>query len=183
VIRRRCPRTLALFLGLVVGIVLAAVTTVAAAESEVERRVADDVEAALLQLAEAGVLTDDEDGVLTVQRAPRVRFELGAVVEVRPDTRGAPVVAITPAGSAEQMGLKVGDRILVINGVDLARSADPRSDFARSTARANGRLQLTVRRGDREMQLQGTAQRVLVPGFRLRVEHPTLDQPATTPVE
>lgn len=146
--------------------------TAAAAESagEIERRVGDEVEAALLRLVDSGLLEGYEGRTLSVGREPRVRYELGAVVEIGSEAGSAPIVAITPGGSAERMGLRVGDRILAINGVDLTRSADPGADFARSTARANGQLQLTVARGGQQLELAGSAERVLVPGFRLRIE-------------
>lgn len=158
---------------------LMALGPVCAAESteEVERRVGDEVEAALLRLAESGLLDDYQGRVLNIEREPRVRYELGAVVEIGPDSGAAPVVAITPGGSAERMGLQVGDRILAINGVDLGRSEDPGADFARSAARWKGQLRLRVQRGEQQLELEGRAEPVLVRGFRLRID------PAVIPIE
>nr|WP_282452912.1 PDZ domain-containing protein [Lysobacter sp. CAU 1642] len=160
---------------------LVAVGPSMAAESEVERQVADEVEAALLRLAESGALAETGRS-LSIEREPRVRYELGAVVEIDTASGEAPIVAITPGGSAERMGLRVGDRILAINDLDLTRSEDPGADFARSTARAQGRLRLVVRRGERRLELAGSAERVLVPGFRLRIEQPDLNSTGVEPL-
>lgn len=154
---------------LLAGLIGAFPALAAESTDEVEQRVGDEVEAALLRMAESGVLDGYAGRVLTIDREPRVRYELGAVVEVDPDSGSSPVVAITPGGSAERMGLKVGDRILAINDVDLSRSEDPGLDFARSAARLKGQLRLSVQRGERQLELQGSAEPVLVPGFRLRV--------------
>lgn len=145
----------------------------AATAAEPDPRIAEEIETALLRLAELGALDALESGrPLTVEREPRVRYELGAVVEIGPELRHADVVAITPGGSAAAMGLAVGDRILAINGVSLAGQADPGAAFAQAVMHSGGRFTLDVRRRGRALQLSGSAEPVLVPGFRLRIEQP-----------
>src|SRR3546814_5652633 len=59
-----------------------------------------EVDAALLHLAERGAL-GSFDQPLTIARPAQVRYELGAVVDVRkPDPRGLEVPADTPDGAA-----------------------------------------------------------------------------------
>jgi predicted metalloprotease with PDZ domain len=132
-----------------------------AAAAEPDPRIAEEIETALLRLAELGALDALEGGrPLIVEREPRVRYELGAVVEIGPELRHADVVAITPGGSAAAMGLAVGDRIHAINGVSLVGQADPGAAFAQAVMQSGA------------LQLSGSAEPVLVPGFRLRIEQP-----------
>ena len=153
-----------------------------AAAAEPDPRIAEEIETALLRLAEMGALDALENGrPLTVEREPRVRYELGAVVEIGPELRHADVVAITPGGSAAAMGLVVGDRILAINGVSLAGQADPGAAFAKAVMQSGGRFTLDVRRRGRALQLTGSAEPVLVPGFRLRIEQPLQRKDRTEP--
>lgn len=158
------------FLAVAGGLLLAAAPVLA--ESGVEARLADEIEATLLRLSESGVLGAAPGLSLEVEREPRIRYELGAVVDIDAPSSSVTIVAITPGGSAEKMALQVGDRIIAVNGLDLAKSADLGGDFALQAARAKGELMLTVRRGLREFEVRGRAQPVLVPGFRLRVDLP-----------
>jgi len=135
-------------------------------------RIADEIEEALLRLADMGVLQGGDGRPLVIERQPRVRYELGAVVGIEDGLDALPVVAITPGGHAERMGLKVGDRIVSINGIVMARSADPGADFAQSVSRAQGKVALTIRRDDREILINGIAEAIEVPGFRLSISQP-----------
>jgi predicted metalloprotease with PDZ domain len=156
----------------------------AASAAEPDPRIAEEIETTLLRLAELGALDALEDGrPLTIQREARLRYELGAVVEIGPRLAHAEVVAITPGGSAARMGLAVGDRIVAINGVALGGDGDPGATFARAVMESGGRFTLAVRRRGRALELVGSAEPVQVPGFRLRIEQPlaTGREPATTP--
>src|SRR3546814_11552877 len=74
-----------------------------------------EVDAALLHLAERGAL-GSFDQPLAISRPAQVRYELGAVVDVRkPDPRGIEVPAVPPDGAAARMGLKAGDRLVANN--------------------------------------------------------------------
>ena len=159
------------------GLLLACLgVPMAAADSDAEARIADEIEATLLRLSEQGALKANRGNTLSLEREAKVRYELGAVVDIDLQASTVTIVAITPGGSAERMALQVGDRILAVNGLDLARSSDLGTDFAMHAARAKGELQLTVRRGTREFEVSGQADQVLVPGFRLRVELPRLPE-------
>jgi predicted metalloprotease with PDZ domain len=157
------------------GLLLAA--TAPRADADTEARVAEEIEATLLRLIESGLLREHSGKTLDVKREARVRYELGAVVDIDADADSATVVAITPGGSAERMALQVGDRIIAINGLNLAKSDDLGGDFALQAARAQGELLLTVRRDSREFEVRGRAEQVLLPGFRLRIDLPELPDP------
>src|SRR3546814_19909585 len=87
------PRTLTLLACLALsGILPAAAQTGNEVEAEVD--------AALLHLAERGAL-GSFDQPLAIARPAQVRYELGAVVDVRkPDSRGIEVLAVTPDRAA-----------------------------------------------------------------------------------
>jgi predicted metalloprotease with PDZ domain len=114
----------------------------------------------------------DPSRPLVVEQEARVRYELGAVVRVRRGDQESPVLAITPGGHAEHMGLAVGDKVISINGVVLARSEDPGRDFASAITRAAGRVTLVVRRGEHTLELSRVVEAFEVPGFRIEITQP-----------
>ncbi len=85
-------------------------------------------------------------------------FELSAVVDVRrPHADGVPVLAVTPGGAGDRMGLRVGDRLQSINGRSLAGAPDPAAVLARALQDSNGALRVQVLRGGLSLPLSGTA--------------------------
>ena len=144
-------------------------------------RIAAEIEATLLRLSDMGALDEVQpNNPVTVSREARVRYELGAVIGLQPGVEEPPVVAITPGGHAERMGLKVGDRIITLNGLRLADSVNPGGDFARLVNQSQGRVELQLRRDGRLMQIEGTAEAILVPGFSVTIRRPvTLRQPGS----
>lgn len=133
-------------------------------------RVDAEMQSLLVRLAEAGQLPGPEQTPLTIERPERVRHELGAVVDVRqPDRAGVPVLAVTPGGAADRLGVKAGDRLLAINGQSLAGS-DPVADtFRDALAARNGTLELQVARGGQTLSLSGEADSIVVPAYSLTV--------------
>ncbi|MDN5780429.1 MAG: PDZ domain-containing protein [Luteimonas sp.] len=130
-----------------------------------------EVDAALLHLAERGAL-GRFDQPLTISRPARVRYELGAVVDVRkPDPRGLEVLAITPDGAAARMGLKAGDRLLAINDrrLDGATAANVLVDAVRDS---DGAVQLLAARGKSRIELSGHADTAAVPAYQLTIGEP-----------
>jgi predicted metalloprotease with PDZ domain len=158
-------------------LVLLALTWRPLLAAEPDPRIAEEIEDALIRLSEMGALqAPDTSKRLVIRREAQVRYQLGAVVGIEPGKDEMPVLAITPGGHAEQMGLQLGDRILAINGVQLAHSSDLGADFVLAVSRFKGRLELHVRRGERELNLRGRAEAIMVPGYRLVIE-PPVDAP------
>lgn len=128
-----------------------------------------ELDATLLHLAERGAL-GSFDQPLKIARPAQVRYELGAVVDVRkPDPRGIEVLAVTPGGAAARMGLKAGDRLVAINDRRLDGDAAP-ADVLRGAVRdGNGAVRLVATRGKSRVELDGHADVVAVPAYQLTV--------------
>ena len=126
-----------------------------------------DVESALLALGDRGALgTSDEP--LTVSSPTQVRYELGAVLVPRAD--GAPaVMAITPGGAAERLRLRVGDRLVSVNGKQLAGVADPVAALQSAIAADDGALRVEYLRAGKVRVSTGTAGIVAIPAYQLVV--------------
>lgn len=141
--------------------------------SEIDPRVAAEVEAALVRLYEVGALdgTDPETPLL-LESQPRTRYELGAVVDVASSESGLPVMAVTPGSVAERIGLQTGDRLLRLNQVALTGALDPAGSFVAAVEASAGSFDLAVARDGREIQLSGMAEPTEVPGYRLQVIAP-----------
>lgn len=156
-----------------VGMVMACLLSTGVSAEPEDPRITAEIEATLLRLSDMGALDDVQpQSSLTIEREARVRFELGAVIGLQPGVEEPPIVAITPGGHAERMGLKVGDLIIMLNGLRLAESENPGQDFARLVNQAQGRVDLQLRRDGRLMQVEGNAEAILVPGFSLTIRRP-----------
>lgn len=153
-------RTLALL-----PLLLSVVAGISHASPVDDAAIAREIDAALLRLADRAPIAN-----ATIRRPARVRYELGAVVDVRAaDPNGLAVLAISPGGSAARMGLHRGDRLLRVNGANAANAANPASAVIESIAAANGRVDLQVRRGSQTVALSGQAERIVLPAYSLQV--------------
>lgn len=140
--------------------------------NDAEALIVQEIEETLLRLNDLGVLGEVPRGGIDVSQSGRVRYELGAVINISTDPHGSPVVALTPGGTAERLGIQVGDRVLAINDVALAESGDPATDIALAINREDGLLRLKLLRDGHELLVDGAAEAIMVPGFRLRIERP-----------
>lgn len=139
----------------------------AAAQQADAAQLQRDVESALLALADRGAL-GTSDTPLTVAAPAQVRFELGAVIVPRPD--GAPaIMAITPGGPAERLELRVGDRVVAVNGQRLAGEADLVAKLQAAIARGDGALRVDYLRAGKTQSARGSADIVAIPAYRLVV--------------
>lgn len=85
--------------------------------------------------------------------------ELGAVMDTRfPHANGPEVLAITPGGSAEALGLRTGDRLLSVNGVSLRDARNLDALLERALTALDGEVQLEVLRDDAPLNLSGSLQ-------------------------
>lgn len=126
---------------------------------------AGEIDAALSRLAGRDALV-----ATTLERPARTRYELGAVIDVRrTDPEGLAVLAVTPGGAADRMGLRKGDRLLRLNGAQVARAGQPARALAGAIASGNGRVALHIGRGTRTLALSGSADRIALPAYTLRI--------------
>lgn len=139
----------------------------AAAQDAQAGTLARDIEGALVKASERGAL-EGTGGPLRLEAPASVRYEFGAVVDGR--ARGGPrVLAVTPGGAAERMGLRPGDALRAVNGVDLANAASPGESLARAVAADGGSLRVSAARDGRTLSLAGSADAIAVPAYTLVV--------------
>ena len=140
-----------------------------------DSQVKAEMDATLLYLAERDAL-GSFDQPLTISRPAQVRYELGAVVDVRkPDPRGLEVLAITPDGAAARMGLKAGDRLVAINDRRLDGQAAPAPLLLDAVREGHGAVRLLAARGKSRIQLAGQADVSAVPAYQLTVGEAATD--------
>lgn len=96
---------------------------------------------------------------LAVSAVPAVlQWSLGLVVDGRgAGEDGVRVVALSPQGAAERMGVQVGDRLLAVNGESLVGVQAPSALFERAVAAGDGEVRLEVERGGTPLVLAGRA--------------------------
>lgn len=95
------------------------------------------------------------------------RYELGAVVDVRQASRnGVAILAVTPGGAADRMGLLVGDRLIAVNGRRLDGTPKPSIVLEDALQAGNGALQVEAIRKGKSLALSGPADamRPIAPG-------------------
>ncbi len=126
-----------------------------------------EIDGAMLRLADAGLLPSSGSSPLRISRPARAHHELGAVLDLAGAVdRGAEVLAVTPGGAAERLGLRRGDRVRSINAVAVGRDGGAEALRA-AMAAASGGLVLVVERDGQEFELRGAADTVALPGYEL----------------
>jgi membrane-associated protease RseP (regulator of RpoE activity) len=84
-----------------------------------------------------------------------------AVIDIRRiGADGAVVLAVTPGGDAERMGLRRGDRIVSINGQPISSTNPPAAALRAATSSADRVLHLQILRDDAPLLLQGNVRPV-----------------------
>lgn len=106
----------------------------------------------------------------TFTQPARLRHGLGAVLDVRQANRaGLQVLAVTPNAAADRLGLREGDRIRAINGHRLDGNAAPTPLLQAALDAGNGRLRVELDRGGNRLTLEGSADVVQIPAYRMTV--------------
>ena len=99
--------------------------------------------------------------IANAQAAPlaaQTRYELGAVVDVRrASSNGVTILAITPGGAADRLGLQVGDQLRAVNGHRLDDTPKPSSTLEDSLQEGKGALRVEAVRNGRTLTLSGSA--------------------------
>ena len=86
------------------------------------------------------------------------RYQLGAVVDLRQASKkGVTVLAVTPRGAAERMGLRAGDQLRAINGNRLDGTTKPATTFDNALQDSDGNLQIEAVRNGMKLMLSGKA--------------------------
>lgn len=125
-----------------------------------------EVETALLRAAESGTLPASNNAT-TLRRDARIRYELGAVVDVRhANASGLPVLAVTPGSAASRLGLRAGDRLLAINGRKVGTET---TQLQQAIDAGGGKLAASWSRAGKRLTANDTADAVAVPAYQLVV--------------
>lgn len=118
-----------------------------------------------LLLAGAGCATAIPAAAMPITTAPAAllagaqdaALDLGVVIDFRrAGVEGVTVLAVTPGGLGERMGLHAGDRIVAANGQSLAATNRPSSILASALSGRRGDLRLDVVRDGQPRTLTGS---------------------------
>lgn len=133
--------------------------------------VQEEIEAALLKLADQNALPAGPDAKSLIVSAPaKLRYDLGAVIDLSPGAQGFLVLGVTPLGSAEHAGLRPGDRILQLNDLALTTDAVDTATLHQAIAERDGTFELQVVRDGQTLTLTGQAGTVQTPGYSLTID-------------
>ncbi len=137
----------------------------AAAESD-SLVLLDDAVRAVAEFAPGNV----DGSPLLIEQAARTHHELGAVVDARPADGGMPrVLAITPGSAAARLDLRVGDRLLRVNGTKLLADQGTARALPAALQADGGRIALLVERGSQQLLFDGALDRVDTPAYQLSI--------------
>lgn len=88
-------------------------------------------------------------------------YELGAVMDTRiAHADGPRVLAITPGSAAESLGLKVGDRLVGVNGTSLQNDARAADRLQQAAAETGGEVTLVILRDGERLSVSGQLDRI-----------------------
>lgn len=155
------------------GVSAAAVHSSAGAGLTVEQRLREELSVVMMDLIQSGAFgnTAPQKIALDIDAPPQKVSNLGLLVDSKgAASDGLHVLAVTPGGSAERMGLRAGDVLLALNGTSLA-STDGATTL-RHTVDAlpdGGRLDFNVRRDGRTQTLGGASASMYLPAMHLSV--------------
>lgn len=155
------------------GVSTAAVHSSAGAGLTVEQRLREELSVVMMDLIQSGAFgnTAPQKIALDIDAPPQKVSNLGLLVDSKgAASDGLHVLAVTPGGSAERMGLRAGDVLLALNGTSLA--ATDGATTLRHTVDAlpdGGRLDFNVRRDGRTQTLGGASASMYLPAMHLSV--------------
>jgi len=144
------------------------------ADSAAEQRVRDELRAVMTELIESGAFGDTSPQQLALEvDAPAQRVSnLGVLVDgTRGNRDGLHVLAVTPGGAGERMGLRAGDVLVALNGKPLGGDAGASTELRRIVdgLQDGSPLAFEVRRGDRTQTVSGTLSSVYLPAMHLSI--------------
>lgn len=162
-----------------------------ATDAQVEQRLREELRALMTDLVENGAFGDrpSRDISLAVDAPAQRVNDLGLLVDSRRDSRdGLHVLAVTPGGSAERMGLRGGDVLVALNGQSLAGEGAAATLRGSVDALPNGSaLVFDVQRDGRALKVDGKLSSVELPPMRLTIGSASTtvaaDPPMPAPVQ
>jgi hypothetical protein len=155
------------------GVSAAAVHSSAGAGLNVEQRLREEMSVVVMDLIQSGAFgnTAPQQIAVDVDAPPQKVSNLGLLVDSKGDTAdGLHVLAVTPGGNAERMGLRAGDVLLALNGTSL--TADNGAATLRRTVDSlpdGGRLDFNVRRDGHAQTMGGASASMYLPAMHLSI--------------
>jgi hypothetical protein len=155
------------------GVSAAAVRTNEGANLTVEQRLREELSVVMMDLIQSGAFgaTSPQQIAIDVDAPAQKVSNLGLLVDSKANAGdGLHVLAVTPGGNAERIGLRAGDVLVALNGASL--SASDGAATLRNTVDAlpdGGRLDFSVRRNGKAEQLSGAAASMYLPAMHLSV--------------
>lgn len=146
----------------------------ASASVGAEQRLRAELRAVMTELVESGAFgaSPPHEIRLDIDTPAQRVSNLGLLVDsARADRDGVHVLAITPGGAAEKMGVRSGDVLVAVNGTALANTDGAAAALRRSVDQlADGaQLAFDVQRDGRRQTLAGTPSSVYLPAMHLTV--------------
>lgn len=156
-------------LALLAALALSGLAHAGSADANVEQRLRGELNAIMTELIQSGAF--DGQGSLDVGTPARRVADLGLLVDsAHADARGLRVLAVTPGGGAERIGLRTGDTLLALNGTSLARSDGGATLRDTVDALPDGSpLAFYVQRDGATQTLSGPLRSIELPPMRLTV--------------
>jgi len=148
--------------------------TDATAGLTVEQRLREELNVVMMDLIQSGAFgnTAPQQIAISIDSPPQKVSNLGLLVDSKGGGAGdgLHVLAVTPGGNAERMGLRAGDVLVALNGTQLS-SADGAATLRNTvdTLPDGGRLDFNVRRDGRTTTVGGAATSMYLPAMHLSV--------------
>lgn len=151
----------------------AAAHSSATAGLTVEQRLREELNVVMMDLIQSGAFgsTSPQQIAIDIDSPPQKVSNLGLLVDSKGGAGdGLHVLAVTPGGNAERMGLRAGDVLLALNGAQLS-STDGAAALRNTvdTLPDGGRLDFNVRRDGRTTTVGGAATSMYLPAMHLSV--------------
>lgn len=152
---------------------MAAHANATAAGLPVEQRLREELNVVMMDLIQSGAFgnTAPQQIAINIDSPPQKVSNLGLLVDSKGNaTDGLHVLAVTPGGNAERMGLRAGDVLVALNGTQLS-AADGAATLRNTvdTLPDGGRLDFNVRRDGHATTIGGAATSMYLPAMHLSV--------------
>ncbi|HEV7490438.1 MAG TPA: PDZ domain-containing protein [Rhodanobacteraceae bacterium] len=161
----------------VTGVSAAAVHATAGAGLPVEQRLREELSVVVMDLIQSGAFgtTSPQQIALDIDAPAQKVSNLGLLVDSKGGAaEGLHVLAVTPGGNAERMGLRAGDVLVALNGTSLA-SVEGAATLRNTvdTLPDGGRLDFNVRRDGRTQSMGGASASMVLPAMHLSIGNGT----------